>query len=256
MRFRFWTLLAFAPALLLATPVLNAAQGDGVEPQPSLTEELGPVFLVALGGKLYDNLWAVLEMAPPTGRNPAFPAGTDVADADTWRCVSCHGWDYRGAEGERARATPGLTAPSLVALREGDPAMIAQRILAPTHPFPAIELPDMAVLLMATFVSSGQYDLSSFFDEAGRAVGNATAGRDVFEGACISCHQLDGRAFLRGETGDRSSLGWVTRNRIEQSLHKTLNGVPAAEMLALRFLDPSQVADLFAYLQLLDSQER
>ena len=33
--------------------------------------ELGPIFLLSLGGKLYDNLWTILDEKPPEGRNPA-----------------------------------------------------------------------------------------------------------------------------------------------------------------------------------------
>ena len=61
--------------------------------------------------------------------------------------------------------------------------------------------------------------------------------------------------YLNGEKGDRSSLGWVARNRPEQALHKIMNGVPAAEMLSLRFLSDIQIADLLAYLQSLDPNE-
>ena len=49
---------------------------------------------------------------------------------------------------------------------------------------------------------------------------------------------------------------WVSRTRPEQALHKVLNGVPAAEMLSLRFLSDEEIADLFAYLQTLDPEEQ
>ena len=102
----------------------------------------------------------------------------------------------------------------------------------------------------------GQYDRDAFLDASGKASGNLIRGRDIFEGACISCHQLDGRMFLHGERGDRSSLGWIARNRPEQALHKIVNGVPAAEMLSLRFLSEAQIADVLAYLQTLDPAEQ
>ena len=106
--------------------------------------------------------------------------------------------------------------------------------------------------LLSLFISEGLYDRTDFLNEKGQALGNPEFGRDIFEGACINCHQLDGRRFLRGEHGDRSSLGWLVRNRPEQALHKILNGVPAAEMLSLRFLSSEEIA----YLQSLDSAEK
>ena len=89
-------------------------------------------------------------------------------------------------------------------------------------------------------------------DEGGRAAGNPEFGREIFEGACINCHGLDGRDFLMRERRDPSSLGWVARNLPEQALHRILNGVPAREMLSLRFMSDEQIADLFAYVQALD----
>ena len=150
----------------------------------------------------------------------------------------------------------GKVFPGLRGLAGTDPGTITQRIRDPSHPFPAQELPDLGVDLLAFFISEGLYDPADYLDERGRAVGNQSFGQEIFEGACITCHQIDGRRYLKGERGDRSSLGWVVRNRPKQALHKILNGVPTAEMLSLRFLSKDQIADLVAYLQALDPAER
>lgn len=221
--------------------------GEGVE-----AEEvgLGPVFLVSLGGKLYDDIWTVLGSAPPDGVNPALKDVLADKPYETWRCVTCHGWDYTGAE-IGGRRFPGLTK-----LAGQDPDAVKAKLLDPAHPFPLTRVAPLAQDLLALFVSQGQYDRSAFYDSKGQSLGDAEGGQAIFEGACINCHQLDGRRFLRGETGDRSSLGWVVRNRPEQALHKILNGVPGAEMLSLRFLSDAQIDDLLAYLQALDQDER
>jgi mono/diheme cytochrome c family protein len=164
--------------------------------------------------------------------------------------VTCHGWSYSGG------AIGGAIYPGLRGLAGTDPETIRERLTAPDHPFPAEVLPDLGLDLLAFFIRDGLYDRADFIDDMGRAVGNPEFGRDIFEGACINCHQLDGRAYLRGEHGDRSSLGWVARNRPEQALHKMMNGVPAAEMLSLTFLSSDQIADLFAYLQSVDPAEK
>jgi thiosulfate dehydrogenase len=217
---------------------------------PSQDMELGPTFLLSLGGKLYDDVWIVLDQEPPAERNAAAPADAAVSDRATWRCVTCHGWSYSGG------AVGGAVYPGLRDLAGADPESIKERIIAPDHPFPAQALPDLGLDLLAFFIRDGLYDRADFIDENGHVVGNPEFGRDIFEGACINCHQLDGRAYLRGEHGDRSSLGWVARRRPEQALHKMINGVPGAEMLSLRFLSLSQIADLFAYLQAIDAAER
>lgn len=228
----------------MMAPIASAWPAAGFESPPE-DPELGPVFLISLGGKLYDDPWAVLDVEPPAGSNPAIRAAP-IAERATWRCVTCHGWSYAGAE------VGGVSFPGVRHLARSDAETIKARILDPRHPFPAADLPDLALDLLAFFIRDGLYDPTDFLDARGRALGNAELGRDVFEGACISCHQLDGRRYLQGEHGDRSSLGWVARNRPEQALHKILNGVPAAEMLSLRFLPPEQIADLLSYLQTLD----
>ncbi len=235
---------ALALALMLGAAMLPLR---GAHAQDT---ELGPVFLLSLGGKLYDNAWTILDINPPGGRNPALEDAVSVASRDTWRCVTCHGWDYSGT------TLGGTEFPGLATLMDADPEEIKQTLLDPSHPFPADQLPELAIELVSLFVTTGQYERSVFLDDAGEALGNPEFGRDVFEGACISCHQLDGRTFLYGEPGDRPSLGWITRNRPEQALHKIINGVPAAEMLSLRFMAEEQIADLMAYLQTLDPAEQ
>jgi thiosulfate dehydrogenase len=245
-------LMAIAGALLLA---MTSGWTLGTSPAaafegPAADAELGPTFLLSIGGKLYDDLWAILDKEPPPGRNPALPGRRPAEARETWRCVTCHGWDYSGAD------IGGRRIPGLRDLADADPEAIASKIRDPSHPFPVAELPDLAVDLLAFFLSQGQYDGRDFFGRDGEALGEAEFGRAIFEGACISCHEIDGRRFLQGERGDRSSLGWIVRNRPEQALHKILNGVPAAEMLSLRFLSNAQIADLLAYLQTLDPAER
>jgi mono/diheme cytochrome c family protein len=239
---------------LLVTALSAAALLAGAYPAALAQEEpqdveLGPVFLLSVGGKLYDDLWVMIDEEPPAPRNPSVNDDLDIDDRASWRCVSCHGWDYKGAR------VGNIRYPELRSLEGKDPEWIAERIRDPAHPYPGEELPDVAVELLATFISLGQYELSSFVDDEGRATGDPEFGRDIYEGACINCHQLDGRGFLRGEEGDRS-LGSVARNRPGQALHKILNGAPAAEMLAMRFLAAESVADLFAYVQSLDPTER
>ena len=89
-------------AALLLSPASALAQTADIAAED---QQLGPVFMLSLGGKLYDDLWPILELPPPEGRNPAF-ADRAPTDHDTWRCVSCHGWDYGGAGGERAGVAP------------------------------------------------------------------------------------------------------------------------------------------------------
>ena len=244
--------------LAIASAVAFAAAGTIVNAQQSHGEvsDFGEGFVIALGGKLYDNLWAVVDTNVPYRRNPRFPSEVDLPADQTWRCVSCHGWDYKGGDGERAKLGRHDAFHSLRHLAGTDPGLIVTKIRAAAHDYPDDTLPDFVLEILALFISAGQYDRDALLDATGRAAGDPSLGRDIFEGACMNCHLPDGRAHLTGEPGDRSSLGWVARNRPEQALHKIRNGVPGADMLAVRFLQEDQIRDLFTYLQTLDPAEK
>lgn len=49
------------------------------------------------GARIYDDFFIELDAAPP-GPNPlvALGTGATLADADSWRCSQCHGFDYEG----------------------------------------------------------------------------------------------------------------------------------------------------------------
>lgn len=247
--FRFLAMTLAALASLAAAPPAPALtvpdEPTRLHEETTEDPEVGPVFLLALGGKLYDDAWTILDIARPPSRNPAMQDIAAVSPADTWRCVTCHGWDYRGAD------FGGKKFPGIKALEYAEAEQVIERLLDPAHPFPAEALPDAAIEVLALFVTSGQYERADLLDDNGRALGNPEFGRDIFEGACISCHQIDGRMFLRGEK-PHASLGSIARERPTQALHRILNGVPGAEMLSLRFLSEVQIADLLAYLQTLE----
>jgi mono/diheme cytochrome c family protein len=246
----FGIFLGLGGLLAVQPMVLDQAFAFQMEDAEANETEVGPAFLISLGGKLYDDLWMVLDQQPPPAANPAFPATNLYSSRDSWRCVSCHGWDYSGVEIGSTRF------PSLQNLKGVDPLAIAEKIREPKHPFPADQVSELTLTLLGAFISEGQYASDGFFNADGQAGGDPVGGQAIFEGACINCHQIDGRRYLNGERGDKSSLGWVIRNRPFQATHKILNGVPGAEMLSLRFLADSQIADLLAYLQTLDPNER
>ena len=49
------------------------------------------------GGALYDNWMSVVGQQPPANNNPIWSRQTNntLSGPDTWRCISCHGWDYQ-----------------------------------------------------------------------------------------------------------------------------------------------------------------
>ena len=214
-------------------------------------QEPGEAWTLSLGGKLYDNHWLVIGKPAPAKRNPDYPGDVQALPADTWRCVSCHGWDYSGKDGHLGKSRK---PPVFASLRQAAGKRFAdlkRTMLAPGHQAYLAVLDEGSIDALARFISAGQFNAGKLMPD-GKSVGNAVAGKDIFEGACISCHQADGKAYIEGEVGDRPALGWVAQNRPAQALHKIINGVPGADMLSLRFLPEQSRADLLAYLQTLD----
>lgn len=235
--FLFACLMSCVLAIAFLSPAHGADPGEAAE--------------ISRGGKLYDNHWLVTGNQPPENRNPRFPAKVKTTPANTWRCVSCHGWDYAGKAGELGKVSRSGVFQSLRPSAGRAPAKLIARMTTPGHKYNMRGLTESQIDTLAHFVSTGQYDFSAII-VAGKPVGDPLRGKDIFEGACVSCHQADGKAYFEGEDGDRSSLGWVAHNRPAQALHKIINGVPSADMLSLRFLPENRVADLLAYLQTLD----
>ncbi len=234
-------LLACLMSCVFAVSPLSPAHGT----------DPGEAAEISRGGKLYDNHWLVTGKQPPDQPNPLFPAGVKTTAANTWRCVSCHGWDYSGKAGALGEVSTSEAFHSLRPSAGRPPKHLIARMQAVDHKDNMQGLTEAQVDTLAHFVSTGQFDFSSMIVD-GKPIGDPLLGKDIFEGACISCHQADGKAYFQGEDGDRSSLGWVAHNRPAQAVHKIMNGVPSADMLSLRFLPESRLADLLAYLQTLD----
>ena len=236
--------------ILLAGLAATVSLAD-VTMSPARAEGPGEAAEISLGGKLYDNHWLETGKPPPEEPNPMYPAGIKTTAGNTWRCVSCHGWDYKGSDGELGKLSRSKAFFSLRQSAAKTAEQLTKLMGAPGHRENMQGLSTGQIDALSRFVSLGQFDFDSIV-VAGKPAGDALLGKDIYEGACMSCHQADGKAYFQGEDGDRSSLGWVANNRPAQALHKIINGVPSADMLSLRFLPERRLADLLAYLQTLD----
>ncbi len=94
-RFRFLLSIFFVVTItsgLLLTSVSNTFAQDG----PPDTQE------VIAGAQLYDD-WTVVSTGGqiPTGNHPIWSRQSQNTQSGlvTWRCITCHGWDYQGNEG-------------------------------------------------------------------------------------------------------------------------------------------------------------
>ncbi|MDP3190827.1 cytochrome c [Rhodoferax sp.] len=193
---------------------------------------------VVRGGRLYDNWSLEAKGRAPNHPNPAFKSKqTPIAPADSWRCVTCHGWDYQGAEGIKG----------ISAREKTDPLVIAALLKDANHGYGEL-LSELDRLDLGNFVASGQTDMRKLQALALRSKPGQATSDKVYATVCANCHGLDG-ALLR----QVPPLGDSARQRPQEVLHVALNGHPGGNMPALRTLGEETVAKMLVYLQTLPS---
>lgn len=207
---------------------------------------------LAAGGRIYDNWWEALDRKKPEGNNPAYPAAGKRTGATTWRCVECHGWDYKGKDGlygsgERYSGVKGIRAA------EGrNPAAIARLLRTAPHNYSPDMIRDEELSLVAAFVSRGQHETDRFIErKSGRVKGDAKRGAAFFQTMCAACHGFDGRALNWGTPAEPGYVGTEARALPWEVLHKIRNAHPGAAMINLRALPMKDAVDVLAYAQTL-----
>lgn len=194
---------------------------------------------IASGARLYEN-WAQEsrereEVLP----NPAFTTKDARVDAaDTWRCVICHGWDYKGSNGfPGIRDSQGRKPAEIVALLKGA-----------SHRFGGL-MQEADLLDLASFVSRGQVDMTPLIESARRLGGGASAWQNIFSTTCANCHGLDG-----GRQRGVRQLGETAREQPSKVLHVVLNGHAGGNMPALRSFGTGMAVGMLAYVKTLPSE--
>lgn len=202
---------------------------------------------IAHGGRLYDDWQAEEGVRQAVLPHPSYPPTAYYAnDAQlTWRCRSCHGWDYQGHRGLFASGRNATGIKGIRAMAGADPARILAILRDPVHQYGAV-LKERDLMDLANFVSAGQVDMDAVIDRQTRRVrGDAIRGGAYYRTICAVCHGTDGLFISTLPV----SLGRAARNNPWESLHRILNGHPDEKMPALRELDPQIVSDILAHVQ-------
>ena len=216
-------------------------------------------WLLAYGGRLYDTWWAVLLQDPPEGVHPAYPESGGRSGgrggAETWRCVECHGWDYRGRDGRYARGLHATGIKGVNAMAGAPVAEIAAILRDDTHRYTPAMIPERALEALGLFVSKGQVAADEVIDPASGLVrGDAVRGRAIFQNVCAICHDFDGMAWITGDEDELATLGAIASRDPWRGLHKVMNGQTYADMPAMRVFGLETVLDVLAYAQSLPSE--
>lgn len=245
--------------LALAFTPLPAAADEGAEEEHHRDYILGvpaeptEAWLMSRGGRLYDSWFGTLGVDGPEETHPAWPASNTKKKGDvTWRCKSCHGWDYLGAAGKYASGSYKTGIAGVMSAKGKSVDDIAAAIRGGSHGFTKEMIPDDQLGYLAAFISRGLEDIGKYIDtETGDVKGDPKKGMALFQTTCAACHGFDGRALNFGDEKEPEFVGTVANDNPWEALNKIRNGQPGVEMISFRALDTQVSADLLAYIKTL-----
>lgn len=205
------------------------------------------------GGRLYDTWYTENGLPVPEGWHPAYPkAARDAVAGDTeasraraqrysWRCVACHGWDYKGRDGV-ARTEHPVPHIGIDGMAGMFPKRVEGILTDDTHDYDRL-LTARDIEDLAMFVSRGQIDMSQWIDpETGAFRGDAAAHAAYYQTVCATCHGLDGRGVRT-----MPPLGRMVTHDPERALHNVFNGHAGDDMPPLRAMGVDLAAGILAY---------
>lgn len=213
-------------------------------------------WILAAGGRIYDNWWVALDRQEPEGSHPSYPAAGGQEGSTTWRCKECHGWDYMGAEGVYREGSHFTGIKGIDGARGRDVAEIAELLRSPLHGYTPEMITDEELARVAAFVSRGQVRMSDYVDLATREIigGNAENGRAIFQTICAACHGFDGRRLNWGDAEGPAYVGTEAVAAPDEVLNKILNAHPGVEMVNLRAFSVEAAGDVLRYISTLPQE--
>lgn len=189
------------------------------------------------GAQLYYSWDHFFEVNEDLGKHPLWE-GNSKSGIETWRCVTCHGWDYAGEDD-----FPGIVKSSN--LTEAEILEWLNGNQNELHDF-SNYFTVTAIEDITEFIKVGVTDYSEIFSEGELANENVdrTYGEELYKNECLSCHSVDGSKINFGtaanplfvgdfgfdnpkmmlhivrfghleiNTGSESSLGWELRDSL------------------------------------------
>lgn len=209
---------------------------------PAIAQDQGSI---ARGGRLYDKWYKEIRADTPTESHKLYPSANEKYADDpgaNWRCKECHGWDGMGVNGAYSSGSHATGIIGIDGMAGADPAAVVAVLTSADHGF-ADKLSERDLTDLANFVTSGGIDWATYIDPETKApIGDAEAGKQVFNTVCSNCHGADGKL-----PADMPPLGSLMGNPWEV-MHKVMNGQPNESMPALRAIDHQVAADILAYV--------
>ncbi len=210
-------------------------------------------WVLASGGRLYDNWMNAQQMDEIETTHPSWPSSnTKKKGAVTWRCKSCHGWDYKGVEGKYGTGSYRTGIKGVIHMQGVNPESIVSVIRDGAHQYTKEMISDDLALRIGFFIARGLHDADAYVDRTtGNTRGNAARGARIFQNVCAACHGFQGTKLDWGEEDEHAYVGTESNSNPWEVLHKIRNGHPGHEMVALRSFAMDVTVDVLAYARTL-----
>lgn len=216
----------------------------------SVSKSKSELLSISRGGVLYDNWYDTVEQSPPQETHPSYPASGKLKGGETWLCVSCHGWDYKGVAGAFGSGPNKTGIKGIDGMAGKDMTVISAILRDETHRYTKTMLTGRAVIKLATFVNRGQIDMDKFINtRTKRSKGSTARGAKIYKNICQICHGLNGRLINFSSPEKPEYVGTVARRYPWRTLHKIRNGQPGVQMVSMITLPDRTLADILAYAQ-------
>jgi Cytochrome C oxidase, cbb3-type, subunit III len=234
-----YVVIPFIAIFVLISFFITHVQASSYHPQTSLasvTPAPTPDALIQ-GAILYDRWYSALGKEAPAGNMPIWgrQSTNSRSGADTWRCVECHGWDYKGVEGAYSSGSHYTGFPNISALV---PQLSQQEIVDhlkgskdPAHDFSKY-MDDASLTALAYFLKNGLIDDAQYIDKVSLKVigGDPAHGKQLYNQVCANCHGMDGMKIVFHSEGVDEYLGSVANRDPWRFLHRTRFGVAGVDM--------------------------
>jgi mono/diheme cytochrome c family protein len=218
--------------------------------------QLSDVQSITRGGRLYDDWIKELKLKTPDGNQALWASQTTNTrmGKDSYRCKECHGWDYKGKDGEYGQGSHRTGFLGVLAAQSKSTTELTAALKGssnPKHDFSAW-MSDTDLGDLVNFLKNGLLDPATLLDSSGKPFkGDAKTGAGLFT-RCTACHGADGKAINFGSDAKPEFVGTVALENGWEFLHKVRMGQPATPMPAqLGLLHDAELQDLLSHAQTL-----
>lgn len=210
-------------------------------------------WVMSSGGRLYDNWMTAQDKEEMEETHPSWPASnTKKSGATTWRCKTCHGWDYKGVDGNYGSGSYKTGIRGVTHMLGTRPDGMVAILRDDIHQYTTEMISDENARHIGMFISRGLHDTDAYINRSSGATnGIASRGANIFQNICASCHGFQGTKLDWGDEGDPAYVGTEANANPWEVLHKIRNGHPGYEMIAMRAFPIEISVDILTYIRTL-----